>query len=463
MTKNVALDLQMNSQIVTVVGSSEYINKSRRDYSLYVLQMRAIPSLADGLKAGGRRVLWTARDGQKYKSAALAGRTMPLHPHGAPEGAINTLAAPYGNNIPLLQGQGAFGTLLRPTAYGASRYTSVKISKFTKEVVLKDLELVPLTENYDGTLEEPKHFLPLVPVALLNPTQGIAVGFATNILPRALEDIIETQIAILKGRKRLWPILPHFEPLKQTAFEFEETDSGNTAWYFEGKVSPSGKASTIHVEALPYGLSYEKFIDHLDKLKDEDIILDYEDRSRDIIEIEVNFRRGKIEDNVIKQLKLTSREVENLTLIDFDGSSVISVTPEEATRLFTEWRLKWYLTRYQRLHDELEVQIQKYKDILTAIDKNVGSKARTIGSRIDLIKYLESIQIIHTDYISGFPVYRFTKEEKRKVQARLKEALELLKQYKLLIKSETERKKVYIQELRDVAKAHGKGEYNSHV
>ena len=440
--------------------SSDYINKSRRDYSLYVLQMRAIPSLADGLKAGSRRVLWTAKDGQKYKSAALAGRTMPLHPHAAPEGAINTLAAPYGNNVPLLQGSGAFGTLLRPTAYGASRYTSVKVSKFTQDVVFKDIELIPMVENYDGTLQEPKHFLPLVPVALLNPAQGIAIGFATNILPRALEDIIDMQIAILKGRKRLWEIPPHIEPLNQTATEYEETDSGNVAWYFNGKVSQSGRASTVIVEALPYGLSHEKFIDHLDKLKENDIVLDYEDRSKDVIEIEVKFKRGKMEDDVVNQLNLINREVENLTLIDFDGSSVISITPEEAIRQFTQWRLGWYLTRYKRLHDELEVQIQKYKDILTAIDKNVGSKARTINSRTDLIKYLKSIKIVHTDYIAGFPVYRFTKHEKAKVQAKLKDALELLKRYKQLIRSEAERKKVYIQELRDIAKAHGKGEYS---
>jgi len=91
---------------------SEYVNEQRREYSLYVLQSRAIPSIADGLKAAGRRVLWTAKDGKKHKSATLAGATMPIHPHASPEGAINTLAAPYGNNIPLLHGDGAFGLSL---------------------------------------------------------------------------------------------------------------------------------------------------------------------------------------------------------------------------------------------------------------------------------------------------------------------------------------------------------------
>ncbi len=421
--------------------------------------MRAIPSLADGLKAGGRRVLWVARDGQKYKSASLAGRTMPLHPHATPEGAINTLAAPYGNNIPLFRGYGAFGTLLRPTAYGASRYTSVKVSEFTKDVLFRDIELVPMVENYDGSLEEPKHFLPLVPIALLNPAQGIAIGFATNILPRSLSDIIDVQIKFLKGRKRISDILwPIFDPIGAVAEEMEETDNGNVAYTFQGKVTRQN-ASSVIVEALPYGLSHEKFINHLDTLKEKDVIVDYEDRSKDRYQIEIKFKRGKKEGDGKVQLKLISREVENLTLIDLDGESVLTVDPIEAIRLFTEWRLSWYLRRYQRLHDDLTVQIQKYKDILTAIQKNVGNAARNANSRADLITHLKRIKIVHTDYIAGFPVYRFTKEEKQKVEVKLKEAKTVLKRYKQLIKSNDERKKVYITELRAVLRRYNKGEY----
>ena len=161
--------------------SSLYIEKERKDYSLYVMQSRAIPAVTDGLKAAGRRTLWIARNVGKTKTATLAGATLPIHPHATPESAINTLAAPYGNNIPLFKGYGAFGTMLDPTAYGAARYTSVATSKFTDDVMFKDIEIIPMMPNYDDTLEEPVRFLPLVPVALLNPAEGIAVGFATNI------------------------------------------------------------------------------------------------------------------------------------------------------------------------------------------------------------------------------------------------------------------------------------------
>lgn len=425
--------------------------------------MRAIPSLADGLKAGGRRVLWTARDGQKHKSAALAGRVMPLHPHAAPEGAINTLAAPYGNNIPLLKGYGAFGTLLRPTAYGASRYTSVKVSKFTKDVMFRDIELVPMMDNYDGTLQEPKHFLPLIPVALLNPAQGIAIGFATNILPRSLEDIINTQIKFLQGRKRINKILwPTFDPTNAAAEELEETNNGNVAYYFQGKVEILDFKRVL-IQELPYGLSHEKFIDYLDTLKEQDVVTGYTDNSKDKYQITIKLK-DKIDNkrptsDVKERLKLISREVENLTLLDLDGESVLQVDPIEAIRLFTEWRLSWYLRRYKRLSNELTTQIQKYKDILIAIDGNLGSVARNLGSRADLLAFLTENDFVHPDYIASLPVYRFTKEEAEKVEDKLQDALVLLKEYKKLIKSKNERKKVYINELREVLKTYKKNGY----
>lgn len=444
-------------------NSSTYINQSRRDYSLYVLQMRAIPALTDGLKAAARRVLWVARSGEKHKSATLAGKTMPLHPHAAPEGTINTLAAPYGNNVPLLKGYGAFGTLLKPTAYGASRYTSVKISKFAEDVLFCDHELIPMVENYDGTLQEPKHFLPLIPLAILNPTQGIAVGFATNILPRDLNEIIDIQLEVLKGRKRLPENLdPYFAPIDGAAVEYEVTSNDSIAYYFYGKYKTIN-SNTIQVTQLPYGLAHEKFIDHLDSLIEQNVIIDYEDRSKDVYDIEIKFKRGVLtnlsQTEVCDKLKLISREVENLTVIGLDGESVVTLNPVDLIREFTEWRLGWYLERYKRLKKELEIDIQKYRDILLAIKKNVGSTARTINSRTDLIKHLKEIGIVHTDYIAAFPVYRFTKHEKDKVEKKLNDALELLKTYNLLLKNEGERRKVYASELRAISKRFTNGEY----
>ena len=258
--------------------SSAYILAQRRSYSMYTLQSRAIPAITDGLKAGGRRSLWTARDGKKYKTATLAGGVMPLHPHGECSGAINTLAAPYGNNIPLFKGDGAFGTLINPTAYGASRYTGVSTSLFSNEVLFKDIEVVPMTENYDSTLEEPVHFLPLIPVALLNPSEGIAVGFATNILPRTLDDIIAVQLAHLKGKKCSVALTPKFTPLNAISHHHEET-VGGIAYYFSGELTRKD-TTTLVITRLPYGQTHDKVTKKIDDLMEQGVVMDSTDDSR---------------------------------------------------------------------------------------------------------------------------------------------------------------------------------------
>ncbi len=450
------------------MNSSEYVNQERRDYALYVLEQRAIPHAADGLKHSSRRVLWTGRNGEKYKSATLAGATMPIHPHQAPEGAVNTLAAPYTNNIPLLTGSGSFGTLLRPTAYGAGRYTSVKVSKFCKDVFFRDIEIIPMQDNYDGTLKEPVHFLPLVPIALLNPQSGIAVGFASSILPRSLPAIIKAQIAVLEG-KAMVEETPELVPIKQKSTGWIETPQGWKA-QFEGEIERTS-ATTLRITNLPYdptgklGTTHEKYRVKLDQMEEDGVILSYNDRSKSQYNIEVKFKRGvlsKLDDyGVLELLGLINNLTENMTVINFDGESVWATTYEDFIIQFTEWRLGWYKDRYQRLADLQEIDNQKCRDILLAIKKNVGKTARDTKSRAELKELLEALGIIHVDYIADLPIYRFTEEEKRKTEEKLREGEELLAGYKDLLRHPTKRMQIYLDELKEVLSNYKRGKYGS--
>ena len=445
--------------------NSEYINEQRREYSLYVLQNRAIPHAADGIKAAARRVLWIARDGSKHKCATLAGATMPLHPHAAPEGAINTMAGPYGNNIPLLKGDGAFGTILAPTSYGASRYTSVSVSKFTKDVVFKDIEIVPVQENYDGTLLEPKHFLPLVPIVLLNPQEGIAVGFASNILPRDLISIIKSQIQYLERGAVTNEPLPAFIPTDQFAHDWKQDDrTGNIKYEFRGTFKKTS-ATTITITGLPYGTLSDKYLDKLHKLLESGDIQKIVDDSRDNIKILLKFKKGilsKMDDEkLLSYLSLINNVSENMNIIGFDGESVWTTNYTEVVEKFTEWRLGWYVARYERLKHNLEVDIQRYKDVLQAISKNVGGIAKRIGSRSELKEFLKEIGIVHIDYIADLPIYRFTEEEKKKVELKLADANILLKEYKALLRSKDKRTNVYLEELKEILASYRKGIYST--
>ena len=444
--------------------SSQYINDERRLYSMYVLQQRAIPHAADGLKAAARRVLWTAKDGKKYKSATLAGATMPIHPHASPESTINTLAGPYGNNIALLKGEGAFGTLLNPTAYAATRYTSVSVSEFTKDVMFRDIEIIPLMENYDGTLLEPKHFLPLIPVVLLNPQEGIAVGFASNILPRSLDSIINSQIRYLqRGTFVKIDEYPAFIPTNSLCTESFEDKNDNTRWVFKGAFKKLN-ATTIRITNLPYGIVHSKFISKLEKLEESGAIQEITDNSKNVYNIEIRFKkgtlRGKSDDEIMNFVGLINNATENMNVVDFDGLKIKSTKYHNMMADFCDWRLSWYKARYQRLADLLEIDIQRYKDVLTAIKKKVGGVAGKIQNRTELKEFLKAIEIVYVDYIADLSVYRFTEEEKKKTEQKLKDALVQLKEYKGLIRSESKRRDVYIEELKQIRQNYKKGKYD---
>lgn len=439
------------------LSSSEYIEEERRLFSLYIMQNRSIPAITDGLKAGGRRTLWIARSGEKFKTATLAGATLPIHPHGLPEGSINTLSAPYGNNIPLFKGYGAFGTLLDPTAYGAGRYTSVATSKFTKDVMFRDIDIIPMALNYDGTIMEPVHFLPLVPVALLNPSEGIAVGFATDILPRALDDIIAVQIAHLTNKKITNALVPTFTPLECVASKVV----GRAAW-FNGEYETIN-ATTIKIIKIPYGQAHEAVVTKLDALKDNGIVVSYTDSSKNKVNIEVKFKKGYMKtqttDDLLAMMGLTIKHTENLNVLDFTGLAIMPTTPIELITKFTDWRLGWYIKRYEYLRALLKIDLQKYIDIKTAIDNNVGGMVNKIQNRAELKELLEALGIINIDYIADMPVYRFTEEEYAKNEKRIAETLATMAEYEELINDPKKRTKVYVDELNDVLTKYKKGVY----
>lgn len=439
-------------------NSSEYINDCYRNFSMYVLRTRAFPSIADGLKSGGRRLLWTAKNGDKYKTATLAGATMPLHPHGDASDTIDTLTKPYCNNYPLFEGIGSFGTRLKPHASGAPRYTSVKVSEFTKDVVFRDLELVPMTDNYDSTLQEPVHFLPLCPIVLLNPSEGIGVGFSTTILPRSLGDVIDSQIAHLSGKSFSEPPIT-FNPFEAVSIGSEQIKSGNTRWWFEGEFLRLD-TSTVHISRLPYGTDHAGFVDHLAALVESGIINSYEDHSSSHISIEIKFPRGSLktmdDDQVTRILKLRNSAVENMNVVDFNGDRVVPMTYHKVITTFTDWRLTWYVARYERLKRELEKDIQRYRDIITAINHDVGGKGRTVPDKSALVDWLSGIGVVYTNYVAELPVYRLTQTEAKKAQDKLDEALVQLVEYERLLADPDARRKVYIQELKEIKKKHHK-------
>ena len=103
----------------------------------------------------------------------------------------------------------------------------------------------------------------------------------------------------------------------------------------------------------------------------------------------------------------------------------------------------------------INVDIQKYDDILLAIKKNVAGVSKNTANRAELKDYIEAVGIVNIDYIADLPIYRFTEEEAAKVTAKRDEALATKNSYQEIINDDSKRKAIYISELKEVLKKYG--------
>ena len=315
-----------------------------------------------------------------------------------------------------------------------------------------DIEIIPMRDNYDGSTQEPVHFLPLIPVALLNPSEGIAVGFASTILPRKLEDLIQTQLNYLSNSTKKLPLTPHFVPINQSAVS-ESTTGDKYSYLFQGDYVQKD-SSTLIITQLPYGQSYEKVLDKLDAMVESGTIIDVEDKSKNIFNIIVKFKRGSLNTltrvQILHMLGLSINVTENLNVLDFLGTNVWSARPQELIEQFTTWRLSWYARRYERLRGLLKIDLSRLYDIRIAIKNNIGSRINKIGSRQELKIILDDIKIVNLDYIADLGIYRFTEDERLKNERKIIEAEKQLRDYDDIISSDIRRCDIYSSELKQI-------------
>ncbi|QFR32315.1 DNA gyrase subunit A [Ancylobacter sp. TS-1] len=188
------------------VSITEELSRSYLDYAMSVIVSRALPDVRDGLKPVHRRILFSMRennytpDRPYNKSARVTGDTMgKYHPHGnqAIYDALVRLAQDFSMRLPLIDGQGNFGSVDGdPPA--AERYTEVRLAKPAMNL-LDDLDkdTVDFQDNYDGREQEPTVLPARFPNLLVNGAGGIAVGMATNIPPHNLGEVVDACVALI--------------------------------------------------------------------------------------------------------------------------------------------------------------------------------------------------------------------------------------------------------------------------
>ncbi len=188
------------------ISIADEMRSSYLDYAMSVIVSRAIPDLRDGLKPVHRRILYAmyetgnTHDKPYRKSARPVGDTMgKYHPHGdgAIYDALVRMAQDFSMSLPLLDGQGNFGSMDGDNA-AAMRYTEVRMDK-PAAFLLADIEkeTVDFQPNYDGKDPEPTVLPARFPNMLVNGAGGIAVGMATNIPPHNLGEVIDATLALI--------------------------------------------------------------------------------------------------------------------------------------------------------------------------------------------------------------------------------------------------------------------------
>ncbi|HIX68186.1 MAG TPA: DNA gyrase subunit A [Candidatus Anaerostipes excrementavium] len=191
------------------IDLKETMERSYIDYAMSVIASRALPDVRDGLKPVQRRILYAmielnnGPDKPHRKCARIVGDAMgKYHPHGDSSiyGALVNMAQEWSTRYPLVDGHGNFGSVDGDGA-AAMRYTEARLSKISMEL-LADINknTVDFVPNFDETEKEPVVLPSRFPNLLVNGTQGIAVGMATNIPPHNLKEVVDAVIKIIDNR-----------------------------------------------------------------------------------------------------------------------------------------------------------------------------------------------------------------------------------------------------------------------
>ena len=437
---------------------SEFLSSEYKEFAMYVIEGRAIPSVIDGFKPTQRKIIhisnqtWKTGSEKTLKVFQLSGKVASdcYYHHGdaSLSNAIITMAQRFKNNAPLLEEDGQFGSLRSPQA-GAPRYIGTKLSENFK-LIYKDFELLEYKEE-EGESIEPKYFLPIVPAVLLNGSSGIAVGFASNVLNRDIKSIIDACVKVLAGKEpgEVKPSLNGFNG------EFIQDKENNKRWVIRGKYDKVN-TTTVKITELPPSMTYEKYEDILDKLVDDKVIVTYDDNCKDNIDYTIKFTRSDLEkldeEKLVKLLKLEESSTEIFSTLDEFGKLMIFENTSDIIKYFVNFRLKYYHKRKQFLLDkmnrELKILSNRGRFIKAIIDGKL--KVNNVSKAI-IIEGIEAMNLDKIDdsydYLLRMPIYSLTKE----MYDKLKEDFTIKKEEIKTLEA-TDPKDMYILDLTELKK-----------
>ncbi len=400
---------------------SELINDEYREYSLYTISNRAIPSYTDGLKTVQRKLLYVADKltypAKKTKISGIAGAMASMahygHAETSAQAAATGMAQDWCNNVPLLTGHGDFGSKMSHSA-AAPRYIFAHISpEFYK--YFTDTDICP--SNIDPDYPEPSHYLPIIPWGLVNGINGIAVGFATSVLPHDPIDLANACLQYINNGK-IKPIAPTFPQ-----FDGSVQNVSGGGWVVRGKITC--QKLLYVVTELPYGTDRGRYVEMLDKLQDRDKIVDYDDYcSSSGIKFIIRVNRKQKDDaessDPCTYFRLQSSFSENLTFTDENGEVIVFNDKYELIKKFCDFRMGFYDKLFSTRIIETEVKLKGLHEkerFCAAVVSGEVSPSKL--SRKELESWIHKNITADSSQVSmmvNMPIYKFTVDEIKKLK-----------------------------------------------
>ena len=455
------------------VDLKKTMEESYIDYAMSVISQRALPDVRDGLKPVQRRVLYSmielnnGPDKPHRKCARIVGDTMgKYHPHGDSSiyGALVNMAQEWSTRYPLVDGHGNFGSVDGDGA-AAMRYTEARLSKISMET-LADIgkDTVDFVPNFDETEKEPTVLPARFPNLLVNGTNGIAVGMATNIPPHNLREVIGAVVKMIDNRidegretdmEEILEIIkgPDFPTGAQILGRRGIEEAYRTG---KGKIRvravtniesmPNGK-SRIIVTEIPYMVNKARLIEKMaDLVRDKKIdgITGITDESnREGMRINIELRRDANANVVLNQL------YKHTQLQDTFGVIMLALVNNEPKTL----NLKEMLTYYIRHQEDVVTRRTKYElnkaeerahilqGLLIALDnideviKIIRGSANTPAAKAGLIERF-GLSDAQAQAIVDMRLRTLTGLEREKIEAEYQELLKKIEEYRAILADE---------------------------
>jgi DNA topoisomerase-2 len=424
---------------------TEFFNTEFANFATYSA-FRGIACVVDGAKPSSRKVICAVKNlKEKTKVSSLASRIVDTleYIHGAQslEGVISGMAQNFAgsNNINLLEPKGDFGSVCIQKA-GAGRYICVNKEKIYDYIFNSDDDKILIEQEFEGTRIEPKFYVPIIPMILVNGSEGIGTGFAQKILPRDVKEIIQYIIHRIGNKPQKYTLThPYFNGFTGTVKAI--TDS---SFEIYGKFERTN-STTITVTELPITYDIEKYCSILSELEDAKVIMDYTDKSepkqnRFCFEIKAPREFVKKDDDYIfDKLKLIKKITENYTCIGKNNEIVEFKSVQEILDYYVSVRLEYYAKRKEyiinRLKEELMIAGSKYY-FVNLILKDMIKVFRVPKADVhQCLEYRSEFPFHKVDdsfnYLTNMPIHSFSPEtleelkdtiQKKKLQ--LKEAQE---------------------------------------